>query len=163
MKRAAALLSLALFAAPDRTALTTVEKAMDRRMETLFDEPYLLLGTTRGVYLDGLGAVFTTEISLALGPNSPMLPPGANQEGRERLRQKRLERLPALRASMQDSLVRAAEMLPSLPSTEKVVLGVTLFHRKLEDTTGIPNQIVMQGAKRDLLEKNKAAIQVREF
>jgi hypothetical protein len=54
-------------------------------------------------------------------------------------------------------------MLPSLPATERVVLGVTLFRRKLEVTTGIPNQIVMQGAKRDLLEKNKAAIKVQEF
>jgi hypothetical protein len=163
MKRAVALLSLALFAAPDRGSITSVERAVDRRMETLFDEPYLLLGTTRGVYLDGVGAIFTTEISLALGPNSPMVSPSTNKDLYERLRRKRLERLPLLRTSMQDSLIRAAEMLPTLPAKERVVLGVTIFRKRLEDNTGVPTQIVMQAAKQELLDKNKAAIQVQEF
>lgn len=161
MKRAVALLSLVLFAGPDRGSLMSVERAVDRRMETLFDEPYLLLGTTRGVYLDGVGAVFTSEISLAMGPNSPMV--AANKELNERLRQKRLERLPLLRTSMQDSLIRAAEMLPTLPAKERIVLGVTIFRKRLEDNAGIPTQIVMQAAKQELLDKKKAAIQVQEF
>lgn len=163
MKRALALISLSLFAAPDRATLTAIEKSIDRRMETMFDEPWLLLGMTRGVYLEGTGAVFTTEMSLALGPSGPMVSPRLNKEDMEKLRRKRIDRLAVLRTSMQDTLIRTAEMLPTLPPEERVVLGVTIFRKSIDDNTGIPAQIVMQAAKRELLEKNKAAIRTREF
>src|SRR5260370_27848618 len=55
-----------------RAALTAMELSFDRRLTTLADEPYLLIGPTRGVYLERYGAVFTAEVSLSitLAPNT---------------------------------------------------------------------------------------------
>ncbi len=162
MKRLILLVAVAAMAGPDRSSMAAVEKAIDRRIETIFDEPFLLLGMTRAVYLEGSGAVFTAEMGLVLSPAGPFAPKMTDEQA-QRLRKKRLERLPALKASMQDMMVRAAEMLPTLPASERVVLGITLFRRSSEDNSGIPAQIVMQALRKDLLEKNKTAIQVQEY
>jgi hypothetical protein len=84
-----------------------------------------------------------------------------SKEDMARLRQKRLDRLPVLRASMQEILQRTAVMLETMPSQESVVLGVTLFRKSNEDNTGIPGQIVMRATRQDLLDKKTA--QVSEF
>lgn len=162
MKRLVGLIAVVLMAGPDRASIATVEKSIDRRIQTMFDEPFLLLGDTRGVYLEGTGAVFTAEVGLAVSPAGPFAPKLDKVE-LARLRKKRLDRLPVLRTTMQEVLMRSAEQLAALPSEERVVLGVTIFRKLSEDNTGIPAQIVMQAVKRDLLEKNKAAIRVQEF
>ena len=162
MKRAVMLIALAAMAGPDRASILAVEKAIDRRIETLFDEPFLLLGMTRGVYLEGSGAVFTAEVGLALSPAGPFAAKPTAEE-LARLRKKRLERLPVVKDAMRDMLIRSAEMLPAVPETEDVVLGVTIFRRAAEDNTGIPAQIVMQAERRALLAKNKSAIREREY
>ena len=47
-----------------------MEKSLDERISKLWDDnPYLLLGTTRGVYLEGYGAVFTAEVNLVVEPD----------------------------------------------------------------------------------------------
>ncbi len=155
------LLGVALFAAPDRLAISTIERNLDRRIETLFDEPYLLLGSTRGLYVEGTGAVFTAEMALVLSPAGPFAPKPTREES-ERLRRKRLDRLPLLRASMEDFLVRSAAALPALPAEERLIVGITLFKKSAEDNTGIPSQIIFEGRKRDLLEIKGKAVRVRE-
>ena len=46
-----------------------MEKSLDNRIARLWqDNPFVLLGPTRGVYLDGYGAVFTAEVNLVAGP-----------------------------------------------------------------------------------------------
>lgn len=162
MKRLILLVAIAAMAGPDRASLTAVEKMIDRRIETLFDEPFLLLGMTRGVYLEGTGAVFTSEVGLAVSPAGPFAPKPTPEES-QRLRKKRLERLPIVKDAMRDVMIRSAEMLPAVPETERVVFGVTIFQRASEDNTGIPAQIVMQAERRELLAKNKSSIRVREF
>jgi hypothetical protein len=162
MKRAVLLIALAAMAGPDRASILAVEKAIDRRIETLFDEPFLLLGMTRGVYLEGTGAVFTAEIGLAISPAGPFAPK-PTPEDIQRLRKKRQERLPIVKDAMRDMLVRSAEMLPAVPESEDIVLGVTIFRRAADDSTGIPAQIVMRAERKALLAKNKAAIRERDF
>src|SRR5260370_456257 len=60
-----------VWAAPyvKRAALIAMEKSFDQRIVRLADDPYLLVGDTRGVYLEGYGAVFTAEVNLANGPS----------------------------------------------------------------------------------------------
>lgn len=159
-----AAIAMTAFAArtgPDRTALASVEKMIDRRIETLFDDPFLLLGMTRGVYVEGVGAIYSAEVGLAVASGNPMARPTPQEM--DRLRRKRLERLPALRAAMQDILGQAAARLTSLPPTERVVLGVTLFRRADEDSSGIPAQIVMQATRKSLMDREPNAIRVDEF
>ncbi|MCX6594115.1 MAG: hypothetical protein NTZ56_21590 [Acidobacteria bacterium] len=160
MKRLVWLVCLAALAAPDRAALQTVEKMVDRRIETMFDDPFLLLGMTRGVYVEGVGVVLSAEVGLAVTAAGPFSP-RPSKEDMARLRQKRLDRLPVLRASMQEILQRTAVMLETVPAQENVVLGVTIFRKSNEDNTGLPGQIVMRAKRQDLLDKKTA--QVSEF
>ena len=162
MKRGVMLVALAVVAAPDRAALATIERNLDRRIETLFDEPFLLLGNTRGLYLEGAGAIFTAEMALVLTPAGPFSPK-PNPEENERIRRKRLDRLPVLRSAMEEFLVRSAAELRDLPLDERLIVGITLFRRSSEDNTGIPSQIVFEGRKRDLIERKTKAVLVREF
>ena len=65
------LLAAALGAVADaprvaRPALRSVEKGLNDRIAHLWhDNPLDLTGASRGVYLEGYGAVFTTEINTA--------------------------------------------------------------------------------------------------
>ena len=136
-----------------RAALTAMEVSFDQRLKTLSDDPYLLVGPTRGVYLEGYGAVFTSEVSLsnALSPNP--FRPAITKDDIARIRAKKLERLPALRQCMRDMLLAAsAASLDEVPAGEQIVVGVSLIHRPEEDRSGMPGQILMQGMKSQLLD-----------
>jgi hypothetical protein len=177
MKMMLALLlsaSLLVLAATGDSAITRdmivpMEKRIDQRMETLFDEPFLLLGFCRGLYLEKYGVVFSAELQLLSTPGVGTF--GFTTPTKElsaSLRKRKLERLPILRDAMKGMVVQAANNLEKLPADERVVLGISLFRRSWEDTTGIPSQIVMQGSKRDLQAARTvaaidAAIRVQEF
>ena len=147
----------------DRVAVGVVEKACDKRLETLFDDPYLVLGLTRGMYLENYGVVLTAELTLVNAPPITPFRQQVSEAERVALRKKKLERLPVLRQAMREMLVSFAKGMERLPVTEQVVLGVTLLNRGFEDTTGLPAQIVMQGDRKALLAGQTGAIKVREF
>lgn len=152
-----------------RAMLMPVEKKIDQRFETLFDEPFLLLGMTRGLYLDKFGAVFSAELQLVSTPGVATF--GFTTPTKEMLvatRNKKIERLPMLRDAMRSQLASAAVALDKLPADEKVVLGVSIFRRSWEDSTGVPAQIVMQATRKDLMNARtpaaiEAAIRTQEF
>jgi hypothetical protein len=149
-------------AALDRNALLTAERACNKRLETMFDDPYLLLGMARGVYLDNYGVVLTAEMTLV---NAPPITPFRQQVSdaeKAAIRKKKLERLPVLRQAMKEMMVGFAKSMEKLPVSEQVVLAITLLNRGFEDTTGLPAQIVMQGDRKALLSGQMAAIKVRE-
>lgn len=176
MKRTIFALLLAgvlLFAATEplvnRAMLLQVEKRIDQRLESLYDEPFLLLGMTRGMYLEKFGAVFSSDLQLVVTPGAGTF--GFSTPTKELIaatRAKKLQRLPQLKDAMKSQLVTAATMLDKLPPEESIVIGVSLFRRNWEDTAGIPSQVVLRAARKDLLAARNAAaldaaIQVREF
>src|ERR1700728_4101042 len=77
-----------------RPMLVAMEKSLDSRVTRLSQEnPFLLLGPTRGIYLDGYGAVFTAEINLVSSPTAMlMFRPQMTKEEIEQHRQKKLSR-----------------------------------------------------------------------
>jgi hypothetical protein len=160
MKRACIAIALAagLWAASaekqhiKRASLVAMEDSFDKRIKGLADDPYLLVSNTHGVYLDGYGAVFTAEVSLANGAGISPFHPVVSKEEYARLRAKKLERLPALRQCMRDMLLAASASLDEVPAGEQIALGVTLINRPGEDKTGIPDQILMHGVKSQLLD-----------
>lgn len=156
-----ALTLLAAPAGPDRAAMAAIEKSFDKRFETLFDDPFLLLGMTRGIYVPGTGAILSAEVALAISPGGPLARP--DRETMERVHRKRLERLPELKQAMKELVVRAGSALETIPAEERIVLGVTLFRKSGDPMSGLPAQIVMQASRRDLAEKQAAAIQVSEY
>lgn len=169
-----AVLACALFAAPvNRGLIAAVEVSMNKRVEALFPgEQYLLLGHTHGVYLDGVGCVFTTRINLAEGPGLSPFRQQLPESERAALRKKKLERLPVLKTAMRDMLVSAAIVMDPVAPSERMVLSISLLNYPHEDVSGLPTQIVMQAERRTLLgfltpKSDKAAleaaIQTREY
>lgn len=168
--RAAGLLAVLLAAASTalpqqkqavtREALAAVEKGFDGRIASLGqEEPFDLLGNTRGIYLEGFGVVFTTELSPIVTPSISPFRPTISKEMVERIHQKKLERIPLLKQAMREMLVSSAAALGALPANEQIALGVTLLYYSWEDRSGLPSQIVMQALK----STKAAAIRLQEF
>jgi hypothetical protein len=147
-----------------RASLATMEKSFDGRLEGWsVDEPVMLLGTTRGVYLEGYGAIFTAEMNLLPGATLSPFQQTIKPEQKVRVHQKKLDRLPKLRVQMKDMLVASALSLDTLPLDERVVVGVTLFHFSWEDVSGLPAQIIMQAQRRLLLDYALKRINLAAF
>ena len=76
-----ALVFVSTLAAADRSSVTrqelaSVEKSLDvgvRRLDP--NDPYDLLGFTRGVYVPGYGVVLSAEVNLVITFISPFSPP----------------------------------------------------------------------------------------
>jgi hypothetical protein len=135
-----------------RAAVQAMERSFDARMQQVVTEPFDLLGNTRGVYLEGYGAVFTAEVNLIVSPAiSPFRPPFTKEEI-EKIHQRKLQKLPVLRENMREMLLASSASLDGVAAGEQIVLGVTLFNYKYEDASRLPNQIVMQAEKGKLLE-----------
>jgi hypothetical protein len=66
-------------------------------------------------------------------------------------------------------LLAASASLDEVPSNEHIVVGVSLIHRPEADKSGMPSQILMQGAKGQLLDAKlgrvglDGVVKVREF
>jgi hypothetical protein len=134
--------------APSRNTLADSEKYFDNTIRRKWaDDPLVLLGNTRTIYIEGVGVVITAEINLATGPTVGPFNPNISKEAIAQHREKKLARLPQLRTLMKESLAQLRQLLPELRDDEMVVLGVSLLRYGWEDPTGIPSQIVMRTKK----------------
>jgi len=139
--------------------------SLERRFDGAFDkvgqpeQPIDLLGNTRGVYLDGYGAVFTTEMSLVatLGP-SPFLT-SIPKDLVVKTHQRKVERLPILRKTLRELMKAAGQTLDQLPANQQIVMVVRLDYRPWEDTTGLPGQILMRTDRKSAMLGEIATIQ----
>lgn len=151
--------------------LVTSEKSLDERFSHLWDDnPFVLLGPTRGIYLEGYGAVLSAEINLVTGPAFLLVRPVPGKEEIAKHRQKKLERLPELMRAARQALVDTAATLDTVPSQEQIVVVMFLSRYPWEDTTGVPVQVMLRAQKGKLLEAQRsggaglaAAIQVDQF
>ena len=125
-----------------------MEKSLDSRIAQLWtDTPYLLIGTTRGVYLDGYGAVFTAEVNLVSNPSS-MMSASVSKADIARVHAKRLERMPLLKKAMCDALIATAASLDTVPADEQVAIVAFLDYFPWEDPTVMPARVTVQGQSR---------------
>ncbi len=156
MKRLAALFAVTMLtaAAPriPRPAMQAVERSFDQRFQQFnVDDPIEVLGPARGVYVDKFGVILSAEVNLVVTAITPFRPQISGEQV-EKLRQKKLARLPEVRKMMRDTLVSAATQLKALGPDEQVVVGLTFFHRSFEAVKDLPGQIVMQAPKRVLAD-----------
>ncbi len=145
-----------------RPMLVAMEKSLDSRVTRISqDNPFLLLGPTRGIYLDGYGAVFTAEINLVSAPAALMMFRGEmTKEEIQQHRQKKLQRLPQLKEALRQALLDSAASLDTVPAEEQIVVVAMLSKYPWEDVSGVPQQIMMQASKKSLLDQrnNPAAL-----
>jgi hypothetical protein len=149
-----------------RAALASVEKNFDGRFARAYTpDAFELLGPTRGVYLEGYGAVFSVELNLIVSPNLTPFRQSFTKIEIARIHDRKVQRLPLLKQQMREMLVASAASLENLPPSEQVVLAVSLFHYSREDYSGLPSQIVMQAERQKLLSNatRDTAIRTGEF
>ena len=126
--------------------LLALEKEMDNRIGATKGTglPCSVLTPTRGVYLSGLGAVFSAEVELAPTPGGTVIfgpPPGPEQKAKSR--KDKQANIPLLEKTLSDiALSLAASPALKLSDADQVVVVARLNYRPWEDTTGMPWQIV---------------------
>ena len=132
---------------------TDLEKRFDNQLAATGgrSDPIDLLGTTRGLYLDGYGAVFTTELSLIITPNTNPFRLQITKEEAARVHQRKLARLPVLRQAMAEMMHNSAAALIQIPDSQQIVLAVRLLYLPYEDTTGLPAQVLMSATRRGVM------------
>jgi len=141
----------ALWAAPSvrRGALASFENAFATKLENSGIE---ILALPRGVYLEGYGAVFSTDVMLTFTPTINPFRLTIDKDVIAAIYHKKLTQMPVLRAKMQEILVDSGSALNTVPTQEQVVLVVTLGNEKWETTGSLPSQIYMQAQRAKLIQ-----------
>ena len=133
------------------TSLATLARGFDRDLRMFaVNDPIDLLGNTRGIYLEGFGAVFTTELSPILTPNVGPFRPNMSDQDRAKVRQRKLARIPAVERLM-DSMLQSAAKDLAIPDDQQIVVAVNFVYLPYEDTAGLPGQMVVKATRRAIL------------
>jgi hypothetical protein len=93
-----------------------------------------------------------------VGPAISPFRPALTKEQIAKLRLKRLARLPVLKRQMKDALGALAASLDTVPPSEQIVLGVSLFYFSWEERADLPGQILMQARRQALLDVTSGRI-----
>lgn len=137
----------------NRVALAAMERTFDQRI-LRFDvnDPFDLLGSTRGVYLEGYGAVFTAEVNLVASAVITPFRPKPSAGEIERLRQRKAARLALLKKHMREMMLSLAASLEGVPPQEHIALGVSVFYFSWENREGLPSQVLMRAQRQKLVD-----------
>ena len=130
-----------------------LERRFDGKLTSIggANDPLDLLGTTRGIYLDAYGAVFTAEVSLVITPTLSPFRQTITEELKNQVHQKKVSRVPALKQAMREMLKTAALTMIQVPDNQQFVFAVRLEYLKWEDTIGLPGLIVMKADRKGAL------------
>lgn len=140
-----------------RPLIRSIEKSLDMHISTLWpDNPVAVVGTTRGVYLDGIGAVFTAEVNTASEGISLMHTTLTPKE-KETIHRQKIDRVPQLKKALQQALVESAASLDPLPLDEQLVIEVVLDRYTWEEPGGYPAELIVQAPRRKLLDLKRAS------
>ena len=140
-----------------RNVLKTVESSLDERIKGLWpDNPFTLVGNnTRGLYLDGYGAVFTVDVSPVVSYTS-LMHPSVTKEEVVKAHKERIEKIAQLKQTMRQAVADAAASLDPVPADDQITMIVYLAYHQWEDIGGTPGQLTFQGKKQALLEARRA-------
>jgi hypothetical protein len=136
------------------SSMNALEKRFNERLTTLFEvnDQLDLLGNTRGVYLEGYGAVFTAEVSLVVTPSITPFRARITKETAEAIRQKKIQRLPFLQAAMKEMVRNMGATFIQVPEDRQMVLVVRFYYEPWEDMNGLPSQIVMKANRTNAMK-----------
>jgi len=130
------------------SAITDLERQLDGKITmAAATDPMLLLGEARALYLAGYGAVVTQEVSLVISPTITPFKTQITPQEVVQIHQRKIDRLPLLKKTMQDMWANAASSLTMVPNNEQIVLAVRLMYKSWEDTKGLPAQILLKGSR----------------
>jgi len=143
-----------------RQAFQELEGRFDATLSTLggFDRVDLR-GYTRGLYVEGFGAIITAEVDLAPAPPLNPFHQVVTPAEKAQVHQRKVTNLAALKKAMREMMTTAANKLPAMPGNDQIVLAVRLAYQTWEDTSGLPNQILMRADRKSAAGGN---VQVEE-
>lgn len=143
---------------PNRATLREAETRFDMMIQKQWtDDPLVLLGNTRAIYVEGFGVVMTAEINLVTGPTVSPFNPSISKESIAKHHDRKVQRLPNLRDLLKSSASTARAWFPDLADADNLVVGITLLKYSWEDPAGIPSQLVAITQKR-----KDAAVKLQE-
>lgn len=149
-----------------RNNLAALERYSDGRLVQLEgSNPGEALGKTRGVYLEGYGAVFSAEVDLIpFAAVNPFRPAYTDAEV-GKLRTQKQARIDLLKKRMVESMVVMAQQLEAVRPSEQIALAVTIPYWPWEKANGMPRQILIQAPKSALVGGSnlEASLKVQEF
>jgi hypothetical protein len=130
--------------------LADLERRFDTKLASFggVNDPIDVLGAARGTYLDGYGVVFTVEVSPIITPNVTPFHTVITEPEKEKVHQRKLDRLPMLRQLLRDAWRESAMALTAIPDNQQVVIAARLLYLRWEDTRGLPGEIVMKGDRK---------------
>jgi hypothetical protein len=137
-----------------RATLMAVENSINEKLSAYTAEPYDVLGTARGTYLEGYGALFTTELDLInAGPlNVSPFKPTISKEEIATTKERKLKKLVVLRETMRGLMMNASGTLEGLPPNEHVAMEAILFNYSWEDSKAIPHRVFMSADRKKLMD-----------
>lgn len=138
-------------------AFVNLERNFDAKVSALAADnlgPVDLLGATRGIYLDGYGVVFTTEVGLIQTPTVNPFNKTITDAAKDRVHSAKITRLPALKKAVVDAVRAIATALPQVSDDQQVVLAVRLDYLSWEKTAGLPGLITAKADRRSALAGN---------
>ena len=112
--------------------------------------PFVLIGLPRGVYVSGIGAIYTCEVELSPTP-TPLFQTVINPDQKAQTHQRKTAQLPRWMQVMKDLAKMTATSLSAIPDSEQVIVSTRLVYRAWEDTSGLPGQIIMRADRRSAL------------
>jgi hypothetical protein len=133
------------------SAFVNIERTFDAKVSAMASDnlgPVDLLGATRGVYLDGFGVVFTTEMGLIQTPTINPFNTTITEAQKDRVQAAKIKRLPALKNAIVETLRVIAASLTQVPEDQQVVLAVRLDYSSWEKTAGLPGLITARADRR---------------
>jgi hypothetical protein len=141
-----------------RANILAVENSINEKFAARSSDPYDVLGTARGTYLEGYGALFTTELDLInAGPlNLTPFKPTITEKEKTTTRERKSKKLVELKESMRTLMVGASGTLDGLPLNEHVAMEAILFYYSWEESRGLPHRIFMSAEKQKLLAAKAA-------
>jgi hypothetical protein len=147
------------------SSLKAVEASINDTLKSNINDPYDFLGTARGTYLEGYGAVFTVELDLVLGSSLYMSPfkPTITDKEKIAMHDRKERKLEALKETMRGLMTGASRSLPGLPPEEHLVMEAFFFNYSWENTRGLPHRIVLTAQKRklqDAVNKHASASEI---
>jgi len=131
-----------------------VEASINDKVRSNLSDPYDLLGTARGTYLDGYGAVFSVEMNLVLVSPLNLSPfkPSISEAEIVGMQKRKLAKVENLKDAMRGLMVGASKTLTGLPANEHIVMEAFLFNYRWENTRDLPKRIVITSTKQQLLD-----------
>jgi hypothetical protein len=137
-----------------QSTLWNLEKTFDGRLDAMDTKDPLDTvgwGGTRGVYLEGFGMVFTTDLSLIRTPSINPFRATIPDDLKVQVHQRKLNHVPQLEDLMKELVTISARTLAPLPDDQKIVYVVRMRYLPYEQTYGLPAQIMMTADKKAAL------------